>query len=437
MERVAFGAFFSSADEAAQDRCLRDFRPQGEVRAYFGFILKHKNRQEYVATELVPVSDQGRNLFRLDSVFADLATEPWHALPEGFELHGNFYASQRAGDPTKSPDDWLAHYFISPDHLTASMYYGGRRPVMVSDVPAALYIAVRDGALLKYAWSKSSKLFHDASSQHTLEKIKSDLAAGVRLPTDFIHEVASSGELSVMRTGLCWDRTGLVDVTWQAYAHLERRRLGPVFQTADDAAVHARTLVPLMTDRVHGGLILETVDKRYVATLPVEVSHEDFDFTDICPEESHAAGLFPAGCRIAARYRSRVAQEVSVVLAPVQKLVYQNVFSAEVLESAFDNRGMKEQYWMTADGSLVRYTPTPRDEYLFCPDGAVIGYRPQPELLSQLLDQGDQRSFVDAKAIRQRLRDRQLKPVEWVNDLARAGRLWVVTASEIWGNRGR
>ncbi|WLG63072.1 DUF4329 domain-containing protein [Pseudomonas sp. FP1762] len=433
LEGVAFGAIFPSADEAARDRCMGDFRPQGETRAYFGFILRHKSRPEYVATELVPVSDQGKNLFRLDSVFADLPSEPWHALPEGFELHGNFYASQRAGDPTKSPDEWLAHYFISPDHLTASMYYGGRRPVMVSDAPAALYIAVRDGALLKYVWSKSSKLFHDASSQRTLEQIKSDLAAGNRLPTDFIHEVASSGELSVMRTGLCWDRAGLVPATWQPYANLERRRLGPVFLTADDAAVHARTLVPLVTDRVHGGLILETVDKRYVATVPVEVSHEDFDFTDICPEESRAAGLFPAGCRVVARYRSRVAQEVSLVLAPVQKQVYQNVFSVEVLESAFNKRGIKEEYRVAADGSLVRYTPAPRDEYLFCPDGAVIGYRPQAELLSQLLDQGERLSVVDAKAIRQRLRNRQLKPVEWVNELARAGRLWVVAASAIWG----
>ncbi|MED7665649.1 DUF4329 domain-containing protein [Pseudomonas moraviensis subsp. stanleyae] len=435
VEGVAFGAVFPSADEAAQDRYSRAFRAQSEARAHFGFMLKHTSRQEYVVTELISVSDQDSNPFRLDSMFADLPSAPWHVLPEGFELHGNFYVSARTDDPTKSPHDWLSHYFISPDHLTASMYYGGRRPVIASDVPAVLYIAVRDGALLKYAGSRSSKLFHDASSQSTLDRIKSDLAGGTWLPTDFIHEVANNGDLSVMRTGACWDRTGRVRVTWQPYANLQRRALGPVFLTADDAAVHARTLIPQVAERVYGGLIMETADKHYVATVPIEVSHEDFDAGDICPEESRTYGLFPAGCRIVARYRSRVVREVSLVLAHVQKQVYLNMFSVEVLESAFNKRGVKEEYRVTADGSLVRYKPAPWDEYLFGPDGSVTGYRPQAELVSQLLDQGDRQSVVDAKAIRQRLRDRQLKPIDWVNDLASSGHLWVVTGSEIWGQR--
>lgn len=432
-ETVAYGAVFASADEVAHDQHVRDRHWQEEGSACFGFILKHRDRDEYIATERVPVSAAQSNLFQLDSLFATQRTSPWYRFPEGFDLHASWYSHHHVEDPANSPDDWLAHYFISPDSLTTSMYYGRRRPVMASDHPVALYLATRDGALLKYARSKSSKLFHDAASQGMVEKINSDLASGKWLPTDFVHEVANSGELSVMRAGLCWDRTGPVKVTWQPYANLQRRWLGPVFQTADDAAIHARTVLPVVTDRVYGGLILETAEKRYVATTPIEVSREDFDVIQVCPEESRTYGLFPADCQIVARYRSRVAREASLILSTVQKEIYMNMFSVDVLESAFNRRGVKDRYRVLADGSLVRYKPEPLQEYLFAPDGSVLRYQPQAELFSQLLGQGDRFAAVDAKAIKQGLRSRHLQPVDWINALARGGHLQVIKGSAIWG----
>lgn len=432
-ETVAYGAVFASADEVAQSQHERARHWQEQVNACFGFILKHRQNEEYIATELIPVSDGQSSLFQLNSLFAARRSEPWYQFPEGFDLYASWYSHRRSDDPRKTPDDWLNHYFISPDNLTTSMYYGRRRPVVASQLPVALYIATCDGALLKYARSPSSKLFYDATSQSTLDTIKSDLASGHLVPSDFVHEVANSGELSVMHAGLCWDRTGLVGVTWQPYAHLQRRWLGPVFLTADDAAMHAATLLAAVSDRVFGGVILETADKRFVATAPIEVSREDFDLFEICPEESRTYGFFPLGCHIVARYRSRAVREASLVLSRVQKQIYLNMFTVDVLESAFNKRGVREEYRVTADGSLVAYKPASLLEFLFAPDGSVLRYQPQAELFSQLLGQGDRFAAVDAKAIKQGLRSRHLQPVEWINALAKGGHLQVIKGSEIWG----
>jgi hypothetical protein len=417
---LLYGALFASADQAAQSQYARDTRLQDDKRAWFGFILKHKEREEYIAAELIPVSEQRDNLFNLDSVFASINTEPWHRYPEGFDLYGSFYSHQRVKDPSDQPGDWLAHYFITPDDLTVAMYYSPRRPVVASDLPAALYIASREGALLKYRRSKSSKLFHDSTSQATLDSIKRDLLSGAKVPTDFVHVVASSGELSVIRTSLCWDRPGEVKPTWQPYANLERRWLSPAFQSADDAAVYARALLPVAPEKTWGGLILRRADALYVATLPVEVSREDFDSTEILPDEGRRAGVFPLGCKITARYRSRVVRELSVTFSQVQKQVYLNMLSVDTVYSAFTRKG-----W---------------GEYLFAPDGALIRYYPglwerlRAELAVALSDNTKVPANFDADAIRQRIRNGELLPVAWINSLARIGYLQVVTGSEIWGS---
>jgi hypothetical protein len=420
--QLLYGALFASADQAAHSQYARDTRLQDDKREWFGFILKHKEREEFIATELIPVNELRDNLFNLDSVFASINTEPWHRYPEGFALYGSFYSHQRVKDPSERPSDWLAHYFITPDDLTVAMYYSSRRPVLVSDLPAALYIASREGALLKYRRSKSSKLFYDSTSQATLDSIKLDLLSGAKVPTDFVHVVASSGELSVIRTSLCWDRPGEVKPTWQPYANLERRWLSPAFQSADDAAVYARALLPVASEKTWGGLILRRADALYVATLPVEVSREDFDSTEILPDESRRAGMFPLGCKIAARYRSRVVRELSVTFSQVQKQIYLNMLSVDTVYSAFTRR-LKD--W---------------DEYLFAPDGALICYYPglwerlRADLTAALSDNTRGPANLDADTIRQRIHNGELQPVAWIDSLARIGYLRVVVGSEIWGS---
>lgn len=419
---VVYGAVCASADEAAHSQYARDTRLQDDKRAWFGFILKHRAHEQFIATELLPVSERRDNLFDLNSVFDSLTAEPWYRYPEGFELFGSFYCHQRVKDPSDRPMAWLAHYFITPDDLIVAMYYSPRRPVVASDLPAALYIASREGALLKYCRGKTSKLFHDDTSQTTLDNLKRDLVSGVRLPTDFVQVVASSGELSVLRTSLCWDRQGLVKPTWQPYANLERRWLSPAFQSADDAAVYVRSRLPSAADKTWGGLILRRADGLYVATLPVEVSREDFDSTEILPEEGRGVGVFPSDCKISARYRSRVVRELSVAFSAVQKEIYLNMLSVDTVYSAFSRR-LKN--W---------------DEYLFAPDGALIRYqagawqRFRADVLAALSDNQKVPLTLDADLIKQRIHSGELKPIAWIDSLARIGYLHVVVGSEVWGS---
>ncbi|WP_323162266.1 hypothetical protein, partial [Pseudomonas fluorescens] len=78
----------------------------------------------------------------------------------------------------------------------------------------------------------------------------------------------------------------MVKKTWQPYANLQRRALGPVFHSADDAAVHARSLLPQSTDKLYGGVILKRSDGLYVATLPIEATRENFDSSEIIADET-------------------------------------------------------------------------------------------------------------------------------------------------------
>ncbi|MHC8356026.1 DUF4329 domain-containing protein [Pseudomonas sp. LB3P81] len=422
-EQAAFGAVFSSADDAAQDRYSRDTRLNDEEKAWFGFILKHQDREEYVSTELVPVDSERNTVFQLQSVFGVSRTPPWYLLPEGFIQHAFFYSHRRVRLASPEAGSWLGQYFIVPDDLYLSVRYSQRRPVMEPHEPIPLYIATQDGALLKYVNRGGSKLFDDGTPHMGLESIKNNLASGKLLPADFVKVVANSGELSVMRTSLCWDRAWPVDLKWRPYMNLERRWLSPAFYDPDDAVVHARSRLPVDAKKRFGGVVLTRADGLYVATDPIEVSREDFNINEIYPDESVITGLFPAGCRVAGRYRSRVVKELPLVLSEIEKQTYLNMLSVDTVYTAF-----------------TRPSATALDEYLFGPDGSVIRYR--TGLLSRLhvaktlIDFGSLPPDLDGKKIKQKIYDGALKPSEWVDFLTKADYLQVVTGSRLWGARG-
>ncbi|MBC8997098.1 DUF4329 domain-containing protein [Pseudomonas sp. N40(2020)] len=421
-EHVAFGAVGASAEDAVAYRYARDTRLHDTERAWFGFILKHMDREEYVATELFPVGEHKNNVFQLQSMFAPKNTPPWYQFPDGFDRHGFFYSRQRVKHPLSATAAWLAQYFIPPEDIAIATYYTNRRPVVDSIRGIPLYMSTQDGALLKYERSDTSRLFKDDDPDLTLDAINRKLARGTMLPEGFVRVVANSGELSVLRTTLCWDRAGKVDAAWKPRMNLERRMLGPVFRSPDDAAAHARSLIPGTAVKPHGGLILKRSDGLYVATTPIEVSREDFDVADIYPDKKETTGLFPIGCLIMARYRSRIGRGVSVILSSVEKQTYLNMLSVDTLYTAFTSGSMSalDEYMLNPDGSLVCYQSGFLD-------------RIRADLANVLTDYKGLPADLDGKKIKQFIRSGELKPSAWIDSLAKAGNLRVIVGSQLWG----
>lgn len=424
--QVAFGAVFSSADDAALDRYFHDVRLHDQEKAWFGFILKHRDREEYIASELVPIGDEKNNVFQPESLFGVSSMPPFYSYPEGFNRHALFYSRQRVKHPSDKTGSWLSQYFISLDDLYIAVYYSRRRPVTESDKPIPLYMSTQDGALLKYENRRGSKLFDNDTPYLSLEVLKQNLANGKLQPEDFVRLVAGQGQLNVMRTSLCWDRPWPVDLHWQPFLNLERRWLSPAFSQQDDAVTYVRSRLLDHPDKLLGGVVLKRGDGLYLATDPVEVPQEDFDVKLIFPDESIRSGLFPEGCQVVARYRTRLAAELPLVFTEIQKQTYLNMLSVDTLYTAFSGPG----------------TVTNLSEYLFGPDGSLIRYeagllsRLRADLVSVLTDYKQLPTDLDGKKIKQQIHSGALKPSDWVDSLAQAGYLRVVTGSRLWGSSG-
>lgn len=419
-ERVSFGAVFPSADEAALDRYSRDAGHHDEEQTWFGFILKQQGKEEYVATELVPVGGVRDKLYSLRSLFSESRTLET-IYPESFIPHSYFYSRQRVKHARDESRRWLAQHFIVPRDLYVVVYNSRRRPVVEGNSPIPLYLSTQDGALLKYVPRKGTKLFDNDVPNMGLEDIQGNLASGKLTSTDYVRVVANSGALQVMRTSLCWDRKGVIGAYWTPSQYLERRALSPVFLSADDAALHARSQIPQGKTGAYGGLVLKRADGFFVATDPVEIPQEDFDINWIFPDESVTSGQFPAGCTIVARYRSRVARALPVVMSPVDKTLYLNMLSVDVVYTAFTR---KEQTL---------------DEYLFAPEGSTIRYRVgtweriRADLSQVLSASGKPARDLDGAWIKEQIHLGLLSPTDWVNKLAKSGYLQVVVGSRLWG----
>ncbi|MFJ7284145.1 hypothetical protein [Pseudomonas sp. NPDC099000] len=420
-ERVSLGAVFQSSDEAAFDRYARSNVQRDEGRTWFGFILKHKDKEEYVASELVPVSYPRDKLFLERSAFRRSPKSGEYLYPESFTPHSYFYSRRWVKHERDAPRRWLAEHFIVPKDLWVVVYNAKKRPVFGERVPALLYVSTPDGALLKYVPRPDTRLFDNDVPNMGLEAIQNNLAKGVSSATDFVATVASNDSLQVLRTSVCWDRKGLVGSHWAPCQNLQRRSLGPVFLTADDAAVYARSQVPAGTASAFGGLILWRSDGKYVATDPVDIPQEDFDISWIFANAAVELGHFPQDCTIVARYRSRVLRALPVLLSTVDKELYRNMLSVDSIYTAFMSRTQA------------------LDEYLFAPDGATIRYRTgtweriRADLGIAISMSGTPARDLDATWIKEQIHAGTLTPTAWVKKLVNSGYLKVVEGSRLWG----
>lgn len=414
-----FGAIFASAEAAAQDRYLRDPQSHDEDRTWFGFILKQRGKEEYIATDLVPWIKDVYSLFALKSLFPASGIRGGYRFPESFAIHSYFYARPRVPHAKGTSKNWLAHNFIVPEDLFVAVYNSNKHPQVETQGPLSTFISTMDGALLKYTPLRNSRLFDNDTPVIGFAEIESNLASGKITTTGFVRIAATYGELSVLRTSLCWDRRGVVPNNWSPSQYLQRLALGPVCLTADDAAIQAREKLPFGSAVAHGGLILQRADGAFVATDPISLLQEDFEIDFIFPDASINQGAFLAGCRIVGRYRSRVARELPILLSEVDKQVYLNMLSTEVIYSNFMKSSERLQ------------------EYLFCPDGAIIRYRSglRDQIWADLITALDATLAhdLDAAWIRNRIHKGEMSPFDWVKHLVDKGYLGVVVGSKLWG----
>ncbi|WP_081214395.1 DUF4329 domain-containing protein [Pseudomonas synxantha] len=410
---VTYGAVFASADEAARNLHGRVHGRNFAYSACFAFILKHKDQEQYIASEVVGVAAQTK-LFNLNRLF-ELKDGGGYRLPDGFEVHGLFRSQQWSPSGLNTSNAWLTLFFVTPDVLYSALYAadraGAKKPSM--------YFSTLDGALLRYVPAPLD-VSSGGPADTLLTQAQELLNSGRKLPLDFLREWALKGMLDVVRTSQYWDKKGLVSITWSGYETLMPRRLSPSFANADDAARHAAARLDNGYRRAYGGVVLRLVNGLFAATEPLALPPQGFALNWIYPGQAVAAGLYPGGSTIVARYRSLVDQELPLLLSATQKAIYQTMIPSAVLGSFLHReRHLNREYVFGARGSILSYQLSSAAE--------------ESLLMQRLAPLNPVRADYGDNLIEQQIRSGALLPQDFVTEVAKAGQLRVVEGDRVWG----
>ncbi|EJN26719.1 hypothetical protein PMI35_03783 [Pseudomonas sp. GM78] len=433
-EQVAFGAIFASMDAAAKDAHQR-VRRHGPDQTCFGFILKHKSKEEYIVSETVTASDK-QALFSLASLFRTHETGGFE-YPQDFDLNGLFHARQWMPKGLGSTEAWLAQHFISSSDLYKAFFEARRRKPKDATAGLQVYISTLDKALLKYQTPDSTTLF-DARIQPSgaAEDVHTQLASGQLLPKDFVTRVATLSWLTVVVPNEFWGEQGTARLTedWEPYPQNIRRALSPAFICEADAVRYAYRLLGNRRDKIYGGLILRSIDGLFVATEPMEVPTENFDPVWILPDEHFSKGLRAPGCSIVGRYRSRALTEYPFQLTGLEKGVYRNLLSTEVLSTALASSQLwNHEYLFGPDGSLISFTLLDEDRDLLTTSLKNELTARVTLLENQLAPSTDSPHDPWSNLIERRIRNGAATPTEFVTQLVKAAAVHVLESSNLWG----
>lgn len=410
---VTYGSLFSTLNEAARDLHKRVHGRNFAAQAYFAFILKRRDQEQYIATEVVGAVSSS-DLFDLSKLFPRTSRDKFQ-LPEGFELHALFRSQQWSPQWTAPVSNWLTLYFVTPQVLYSALYEAQRD--RTRSLP--IFFSTLDGALLSYRPSPI-EVKAGGEADRLLVLARTQLDSGIKTHMDFVREWAAKGELQVVRTSQCWDEIGLVSNDWAGYKTLTSRRLSPAFASPDDAARHALSSIGNHFRRAYGGVILKLANGLCVATEPLILPPRGVTLNWIYPDSSVATGLYPGGSTIIARYRSMPVQEVPILLANLQKAVYRSMIPSAVLAELLHREvHIKRDYVFGANGSILSYDLSDSEEEKLL-SGKLLALNP---IKGDLAD----------NEYEQQLRTGALSPQDFVNAVAKAGLLRVVKGDALWG----
>jgi hypothetical protein len=411
---VTYGSLFTTLNEATRDLHKRVHGRNLAAQACFAFILKRKDQEQYIATEVVGAVSAG-DLFDLNRLFSRTSRDEF-LLPEGFELHALFRSQQWSPQWKAVANTWLTLYFVMPEVLYSALYEAQRD--RTHSLP--IYFSTLDGALLSYQPSPIDVKI-GGEADNLLAQARTQLDSGITTHLDFVRQWATKGELQVVRTSQCWDEVGKVGNDWAGYKTLTSRRLSPAFASPDDAARHALSAIGNHFRRAYGGVILKLANGLCVATEPLILPPRGVTLNWIYPDASVAEGLYPGGGTIIARYRSLPIQEVPILLSGLQKTVYQSMIPSAVLAELLDREvHIKREYVFGANGAILSYDLSDSEEEKLL----------SRKLVALNLVKGD----LADNDFEQQLRTGALSPQDFVNAVAKAGLLRVVKGDALWGS---
>jgi hypothetical protein len=211
-----FTSVFEDPASALNDALSRVPATAGHLRV--GFILKHRDRDEYVATLPFHRPD---GLLAIEQVFP--ATPDGLLLPENQTLAGVYLGPERLVTPLPEKEADLYQQFFSPQSLVFSVLQARESGLVDTSLGYSVFRQTPDGALLKY---------HSTFSEAEAWVIKTEGAMGVNIDKlllgghlsakDFVLSVAVTGVLTVEKSSPLWDVGGVVGSEWLPYAGANR-----------------------------------------------------------------------------------------------------------------------------------------------------------------------------------------------------------------------
>jgi hypothetical protein len=382
-----------------------------------GFILKHRSRQAFMATEPVVVAQVQFDpavVFRSDN-------DGNFFIPHIWTLVGAYTLCADVPAPPKVRQPWLYERFIQPLPLAHAINLSR---VVTGGPGFGFYLSTYDGAQLKLLFANAqaqSPFFNPTpTSQRGIDNnLNAGLVAGVMTPLEFVRKVAAASELTVLRTSLLWDVPGRVGAQWKPYAR-HALTFGPAFVMADDAARYAHEQIGSRRDHSYIGLILQRDDHRFVATEPLANPGGRFDLSQVYPLDRHGQLiLLPKGHRVRGIYSSRRrAENGAFKWSEEEAAIAGQMFTDTDLHAVFGlQQDVPLAYLSGSADSLLCYEP-------FAPGMAH-----------------DLRARVapgpGGSEVQHQLQDGTLQPGDLVRETVLGGLLRVVVGSRVWGPAGK
>ena len=418
IQRPAYGPVLASEQLALEYALSLSAKTSSQ---HYCFILKNSTRDEFVVSQ--PVTEA------LDFVLVrafTLDSERRPQLPANFTIVALYGCDSEYRDPAHLPHEQVSLFknFLHPEALEKALSLAqGLGPADQIDA-LPLYIATRDGALLKYI-SKSHPVENMQfaklpQSQGGGLKLLHNVLSGAEKFDVLVHALAYAGQLEVLRRSDVWGREGRVSYAWKPFEGFMRRTLSPVFVDMDDAARYAHEQIDRRVDFTYGGLVLKREDNLFVVTEPLAVNTETFDPQMVFPPE--LAAYIPYGCLIVAVYHTHRVRPLQLWRTANEERVNRNMFGAHELRAAILDRRGRVSYFSAQDGALLKYASTGSDS--------------EKKLLARLSPPEAHPEQVRNNQTQNKLRANTLTPTQYVAQVARAGGLSVVVSSPLWGARG-